>query len=406
MPIITGLSITNKNDEIKENIEFVSNVNSINTVYLNSKNNTIKMKALDTTSDILKYKYISYSDGIRLYKNNVIENVGKCRLSYVDSISQIKLGDNIFFDYTIYLKSASELENIEFNDVNINYNYIKIDNTTYRIYGYFRITKYMISGIDDGRLYPYDQMRFIDIGFEYKNVESIIENDFSINPTLTQGTFEDSININVFHEAFYIIYVIDKANNISDYCVSLLIKISDSSYEAKNIIVNGGFENGLSNWSSSSNSINVTGQEKSLGQYSLELKSNSKNYLEQSINAPILGHLYYHAFDFKSSKIFSTEEGRNEIFHTDDEGGQMYIQKKFQFELWTRVSKIQMINTETYLSNKWIYRILQIGSNGPSHVDNVIVIDLTATFGSGNEPDKEWCDKHINYFDGTTTIYK
>ena len=40
------------------------------------------------------------------------------------------------------------------------------------------------------------------------------------------------------------------------------------------------------------------------------------------------------------------------------------------------------------------------------YINNVIVIDLTATFGSGNEPDKDWCDKHINYFDGTTTIYK
>ena len=218
------------------------------------------MKALDTTSSILKYKYISYGDGIRLYKNNVIGNVGGCRLSYVDSISQIKLGDNVFFDYTIYLKSADEIENVEFNDVNINYDFIKIDDTTYRIYGYFQITKYMISGIDDGRLYSYDQMRFIDIGFEYKNVDSIIENDFSINPTLAQGTFEDSININVSNETFYIIYVIDKANNISDYYVSLLIKISNSSYEAKNIIVNGGFENSLINWPYGSSTTNINGQ--------------------------------------------------------------------------------------------------------------------------------------------------
>lgn len=40
------------------------------------------------------------------------------------------------------------------------------------------------------------------------------------------------------------------------------------------------------------------------------------------------------------------------------------------------------------------------------YFDNVMLIDLTETFGSGNEPNKEWCDSHIRYFDGTTTIYK
>ena len=44
--------------------------------------------------------------------------------------------------------------------------------------------------------------------------------------------------------------------------------------------------------------------------------------------------------------------------------------------------------------------------NGIMYYDGLIVIDLTTTFGSGNEPDNDWCDKHINYFDGTTTIYK
>ena len=40
------------------------------------------------------------------------------------------------------------------------------------------------------------------------------------------------------------------------------------------------------------------------------------------------------------------------------------------------------------------------------HFDGLLAVDLTSTFGSGNEPDKKWCDNHINYFDGTTTIYK
>jgi hypothetical protein len=41
-----------------------------------------------------------------------------------------------------------------------------------------------------------------------------------------------------------------------------------------------------------------------------------------------------------------------------------------------------------------------------SYTDNLILIDLTAAFGAGNEPTKEWCDANIPYFEGSTTIYK
>lgn len=40
------------------------------------------------------------------------------------------------------------------------------------------------------------------------------------------------------------------------------------------------------------------------------------------------------------------------------------------------------------------------------YFDNLLFVDLTETFGEGNEPDKEWCDNHIDYFDGSSTIYK
>ena len=40
------------------------------------------------------------------------------------------------------------------------------------------------------------------------------------------------------------------------------------------------------------------------------------------------------------------------------------------------------------------------------YFDNVLLVDLTEAFGAGNEPSKEWCDQNLNYFDGTTTLYK
>lgn len=384
----------------------MSDDNNISTIYSNTTYNTINMTGHDDTSSVSKFNYTSYSNGTRLYKTDGIGNVIFSRLSYTNSISHITSGDSILFDYTVYLKSASVIEYIDFNDVNINYNCIKINDTTYRIYGYFNVTEYMIAGIDDGRVSSYDKMRFIDINVKYSEVESIIENIFLVNPTIMNGTFENSLNINA-DNSFYTIYAIDEANNISNYYTAILIKTSTTSYSIKNIVTNGGFENNLDNWTTITGLTTITNDEKSSGNYSLKLVKNGTNYIDQSINTPILGHLYYHAFDFKSSNSFIAQnETRNEIFYKDDDGGQMYIGKDKKFPMWNKISKIQSINVSTYLDKEWVYRILMINSNEDSFVDNVILIDLTATFGSGNEPDKDWCDKHINYFDGTTTIYK
>ena len=43
---------------------------------------------------------------------------------------------------------------------------------------------------------------------------------------------------------------------------------------------------------------------------------------------------------------------------------------------------------------------------GNIYFDGLVVVDLTATFGSGNEPDQAWCDQNISYFDSSTKVYK
>lgn len=45
-----------------------------------------------------------------------------------------------------------------------------------------------------------------------------------------------------------------------------------------------------------------------------------------------------------------------------------------------------------------------MASNTIAYVDDAMLIDLTAAFGAGNEPTKEWCDANIEYFAGNTTI--
>ena len=53
-----------------------------------------------------------------------------------------------------------------------------------------------------------------------------------------------------------------------------------------------------------------------------------------------------------------------------------------------------------------IYHRVKTDSLETVYIDNIVIVNLTSTFGNGNEPDKEWCNDHINYFDNTVTIYK
>ena len=39
-----------------------------------------------------------------------------------------------------------------------------------------------------------------------------------------------------------------------------------------------------------------------------------------------------------------------------------------------------------------------------AYIDDAMLIDLTAAFGSGNEPTQDWCKENIKYFAGNTTI--
>lgn len=71
---------------------------------------------------------------------------------------------------------------------------------------------------------------------------------------------------------------------------------------------------------------------------------------------------------------------------------------------WNIVSSI---NTRTsFTSGNQSYRLDFNNNNTAANVwyDGVMMIDLTAAFGAGNEPDKTWCDNNIPFFEGTKKI--
>ena len=62
--------------------------------------------------------------------------------------------------------------------------------------------------------------------------------------------------------------------------------------------------------------------------------------------------------------------------------------------------------TTRYLRIEWMTSEAQLGKI--THLDNVVLIDLTAAFGAGNEPTKEQMDAMLSqfpnsYFNGTVS---
>lgn len=44
------------------------------------------------------------------------------------------------------------------------------------------------------------------------------------------------------------------------------------------------------------------------------------------------------------------------------------------------------------------------GNNALTNIDGLMWVDLTAAFGAGNEPDKEWCDANIPFTTSSVTV--
>ncbi len=165
-------------------------------------------------------------------------------------------------------------------------------------------------------------------------------------------------------------------------------------YEITNLVSNGSFENGTTDWSG--DVMTISDDTSSSGTKSLYIKDIDENHnfwYTQTINNISVGDKIYYTL---KSKVLN---GRFNIILDDDNGTSLPARESSEF---VKISSIYSSKHDTFN--------VQVGSSyaviGEGYIDDVIIINLTETFGAGNEPSKDWCDEHINYFDGTTVIYK
>lgn len=167
-----------------------------------------------------------------------------------------------------------------------------------------------------------------------------------------------------------------------------------------NLISNGRFENGKNFWESNPKNSSNFSIAWYLNNNSLFKNNNgtSNLYMYQNIYL-IRDSKYYYSIEYahNSSAVLNTyiEDISKGAIKTINNSGYT----------WTRGSQIY---NSTYDGNVR-FIIGNSGSTsytGNSYFTKAMVINLTASFGSGYEPDKEWVDDNIDYFDGTTNYIR
>lgn len=201
-------------------------------------------------------------------------------------------------------------------------------------------------------------------------------NNFIANKTI-QERFNDDVK-HVLNNERYVVTLRGTNTNIQDG-VTLSNLINDSS-----------FENGTTYW----NKYNLsTAGKANCGSNKNCFQSSSAGYIYQNIHVDS-GSKYYYAI-----KYYNTTGARQNVYIDTTSSGTIFIDESYKSS-WTIASNI-------YESNKNSDVKMIIGNGtGLAHITEVMLINLTASFGSGNEPTKEWLDNNLEWFNGTISYLR
>lgn len=165
---------------------------------------------------------------------------------------------------------------------------------------------------------------------------------------------------------------------------------------ATNLISNGSFET-TSNWATWSGDSSFDTSVALYGSKSLKLTGD--NLASTSISTPIVGHKYYAREYIKTDGDIQPTDCRFEIHGGDGEGlNWVFGWNRGNYPDWTMLSDIQTINSVN--ASSYVIRTFALGATGNIWIDGLMLLDLTAIYGAGNEPSKEWCDINIFFFEG------
>ena len=121
------------------------------------------------------------------------------------------------------------------------------------------------------------------------------------------------------------------------------------------------------------------------------------------IATPIVGHKYYGRSYIKSQGDIQPADCRFEWYAGDGAGlNFVFAWNQGNFPNWTMQSSI--VPVDAVNGSSYIIRNFVVNAVNPCWTDGLMIVDLTAAFGAGNEPDKAWCDT-LPYFESTFEVF-
>lgn len=153
--------------------------------------------------------------------------------------------------------------------------------------------------------------------------------------------------------------------------------------QARNMIADGSYGNisTSSVWVGVSASTNPAGYR---SYRSFKIASNTS--LQQTLPTLTTGHKYYY-----SARVYSDGQLNGAIRLRDSSGN--VLSAIYLGSTYTSHTLLSNLFTPTY--NITSGNIYCVNYSNNAYLSRFIMIDLTDTFGSGNEPTKEWCDNNI-----------
>ena len=202
---------------------------------------------------------------------------------------------------------------------------------------------------------------------------------------------------------------------------------SSTVFTMKNLATNGSFENGISEWYNKKETENWFNLNLDNYPHSIPKKYGNYAFYIQVINSQSFARASYNTTSTLANhkvyaRVFTLIDYGTDLnpglYLAFANGPEMWPTQEQNFSTWYSSNgydnnterriwrSLALYETATY--NYFKIMLTQINStgNGVYFFDGLTVVDLTAAFGAGNEPDKDWCDSHINYFDGTQNIKK
>ena len=164
-----------------------------------------------------------------------------------------------------------------------------------------------------------------------------------------------------------------------------------------NQATNGSFENNATGWDDvgATHELSISTTQKLFGDYAIKVTAAGswEAYYEPSVSTSIIiGHIYYCQINAYVTSYFSGHRG---CLWSPKQNGIIGNINPAILNNWQKVSTYGVAISSAH--DIRIGHIFDETAEWTAYLDGLLIVDLTAAFGAGNEPTQAWCDDNFDY---------